>query len=44
VKSNFESYVGTIISQTYCTKEEKEDLFEEMIVHLEQSRNGLMRQ
>ncbi|WP_404328681.1 permease prefix domain 1-containing protein [Mesobacillus maritimus] len=44
MKSNFEAYVEKIVSQTDCTNEEKEDLFEELMVHLELSRGELMSQ
>jgi hypothetical protein len=44
VKSNFEAYVEKIVSQTDCTNDEKDDLFEELMVHLELSKEELMNQ
>lgn len=44
MKSNFKAYVEKIVSQTDCTNDEKEDLFEELMVHLELSRDELMSQ
>jgi hypothetical protein len=44
VKSNFEAYVEKIVSQTDCTNDEKDDLFEELMVHLELSKEELMSQ
>jgi hypothetical protein len=44
VKSKFEAYVEKIVSQTDCTNDEKDDLFEELMVHLEISREELMNQ
>ncbi|MBY0099573.1 permease prefix domain 1-containing protein [Mesobacillus maritimus] len=44
MKSKFEAYVEKIVSQTDCTNDEKDDLFEELMVHLELSREELMSQ
>lgn len=37
-------YVETIVNQTECTKEEKEDLYEELLVHVEQLTEDFMRE
>ncbi|SEN55473.1 hypothetical protein SAMN05192533_11519 [Mesobacillus persicus] len=44
MKSNFEQYVEKIICQTDCNREEKKDMYEELIIHLELSRDELMSQ
>ena len=44
MKSKFEAYVEKIVSQTDCTIDEKDDLFEELMVHLELSREELKGQ
>lgn len=43
MKSKFERYVKTIIRQTDCPEEEKQDLYEELLIHLELSKEDLMR-
>ncbi|MFE4350952.1 permease prefix domain 1-containing protein [Peribacillus butanolivorans] len=44
MKTTFERYVKKIVNQTDCTKEEKEDMFEELLLHLELSRDDLIKQ
>lgn len=44
MRSNFERYVEKILQQTECGKEEKEDISEEILIHLELSKEELMRE
>lgn len=44
MKTKFERYIRKIVNQTDCTKEEKEDMYEEMLVHLEMSKADLIKQ
>lgn len=44
MKSKFERYVHNIMKHTECHGEEKEDMFEELMTHLELSKDELMRQ
>lgn len=44
MKSTFERYVEKIVSQTECTKEVKEDMYEEIMIHLELSKGELMKE
>lgn len=43
MKTNFENYVENILDQTECNKEEREDMSEELLIHLESSKEELMR-
>ncbi|WP_088036409.1 permease prefix domain 1-containing protein [Evansella clarkii] len=42
MKSDFSRYVEIIVNQTECSKEEKADMAEEMIVHLEMRKEELI--
>lgn len=42
MKSKLEQYVENIVRHTECSKKEKEDLFEELITHLELSRDQFL--
>ncbi|MDZ5473596.1 permease prefix domain 1-containing protein [Bacillus sp. 31A1R] len=42
MKSKLEKYVTQIVQQTDCSKEEKEDLYEELLVHLQLSKDEIM--
>jgi hypothetical protein len=44
MKSKLEQYVENIVRHTECSKEEKEDLFEELLVHLELSRDEFLKE
>ena len=44
MKSNFERYVEKILQQTECRNEEKEDIKEELLIHLELSKEELLRE
>ncbi|PWA08886.1 hypothetical protein DCC39_14080 [Pueribacillus theae] len=44
MKSNFEHYVEKILKQTACGNEEKEDISEELMTHLELLKEELMRE
>ncbi|MFJ7744493.1 permease prefix domain 1-containing protein [Peribacillus sp. NPDC097295] len=44
MKTKFERYIQKIVNQTDCTKEEKEDMYEEILVHLEMSQADLIKQ
>lgn len=43
MKSKFERYIEKILRQTECSKEEKDDMYEEFMLHLELSRDELMK-
>jgi len=42
MKSKLEQYVENIVRHTECSKQEKEDLYEELLIHLELSRDQLI--
>ncbi|RFU62297.1 hypothetical protein D0469_20555 [Peribacillus saganii] len=42
MKSGLERFVENIVRHTDCSKEEKEDLYEELLIHLQMSRGQLM--
>lgn len=44
MKSKLEQYVENIVRHTECSKKEKEDLFEELLVHLELSRDQFLKE
>lgn len=44
MKSRLERYVGSIVQQTDCSGPDKEDLYEELLIHLQLSRDSLMEQ
>lgn len=43
MRSKFERYVKKIVNQTECCHEEKADIYEEMMIHLELSKEELMK-
>ncbi|RNF39372.1 permease prefix domain 1-containing protein [Planococcus salinus] len=43
METNFRSYVENIMDQTECNQQEKEDMREELLIHLEMSKEDLMR-
>lgn len=43
MKTNFRSYIENIVDQTECNQQEKEDMREELLIHLELSKEELMR-
>lgn len=44
MKSKLEQYVKNIVRHTECSKKEKEDLFEELLIHLELSRDQFLKE
>lgn len=44
MSSKLEQYVENIVRHTECSKEEKEELFEELLIHLELSRDSFLEQ
>lgn len=40
MKSKLTNFVSQIVSQTDCTKSERADLFEELLIHLELARGN----
>ncbi|MGG3889496.1 permease prefix domain 1-containing protein [Metabacillus fastidiosus] len=44
MKSKLEQYVENIVRHTECSKEEKEDLYEELLIHLQLSRDHLIEE
>lgn len=44
MKSKLEQYVENIVRYTEGSKQEKEDLFEELLIHLELSRDNIMKE
>lgn len=44
MKSKLEQYVENIVRHTECSKKEKEDLFEELLIHLELSRDRFIEE
>lgn len=44
MKSKLEQYVENIVCYTEGSKQEKEDLFEELLIHLELSRDNIMKE
>ncbi|MED4204850.1 permease prefix domain 1-containing protein [Neobacillus mesonae] len=42
MKSKLEQYVENIVQHTECSKKEKEDLYEELLIHLQLSRDSFI--